>query len=59
MGLRILQMSIKLCCSINCKTFEIDLRSTFFSVGLPPKASNEASKNKTKSPASTTFLVES
>ena len=56
MGLRILQMSIKLCCSINCKTFEIDF---FFSVGLPPKASNEASKNKLKSPASTAFAVES
>ena len=52
MWLRILQMSIKLCCSINCKTFEINF---FFSVGLPPKASNEASKNKLKSPASTTF----
>ena len=57
MRLQILQMSIKLCCSINCKIFEID----FFSVldYLPPKASNEASKNKLKSPASTTFLVES
>ena len=56
MDLRILQMSLKLCCPINCKTFEIDF---FFSVGLPPKASNEALKNKLKSPASTTFLVES
>ena len=56
MGLRILQMSIKLCCSINCKTFEIDF---FFSVELPSKASNEATKNKLKSAASTTFLVES
>ena len=52
MELQILQMLIKLCCSINCKTFEIKF---FFSVALPPKASNEASKNKLKSPASTTF----
>ena len=49
MGLRILQMSIKLCCSVNCKTFDIDF---FFRVGIPPTASNEASKNKLKSPAS-------
>ena len=56
MGLRILQMSIKLCCSINCKTFEI----VFFSdLDYPPKASNEASKNELKSPASTTILIES